>query len=278
MLDFALMRAAISGSLRNHRLLLLQLVANPILFAIFAAWLLLPVASALQVALNAALALILIVAALALHGGTLDCFYPANEDENAPLKEALRRAARHVVALAICAAIFWLLWRLVNQAETYQDSLPAYLRSELPAVLRRVISQNALDRVFAAGVFTARWILVPGLLLPLALQAAHRGFRGFGSGALSVWWKTLRSLSYWIILILIALVGVLAPQRIMSATPNFDMSTFRMELSSLSIRLIASYLLGLLAWLTACSLVGRRSGTVIHASTAAGNFGRDPTS
>jgi len=56
MLDFSLIRGAVSGSFRNHRLLFLQLVANPILFALFAAWLLLPVASALHVALNAALA------------------------------------------------------------------------------------------------------------------------------------------------------------------------------------------------------------------------------
>jgi hypothetical protein len=274
MLDFALMRAAISGSFRILRLLFVQLVVNPILFALFAVWLLLPVATVLHVALNIGLALILVVATLSLHGGTMDYFYLANKNENAALNHAFRRALHHVVALAICAAVFYMVWRMVDRVEGYQDSLPAYLRSELPAFLRRMISQNALDHAFEAGVFAARWILAPGLLLPLALQAAHRGFRGFAPDALSVWGKTLRSLTYWIVLILVALLGVLAPQRIMSATPNFDTSTFRLELSSLSIRLIASYLLGLFAWLTACSLVGRRSEAV----TPAGNIGRDPVS
>ena len=70
----------------------------------------------------------------------------------------------------------------------------------------------------------------------------------------------MRSISYWSVVILSALLGVLATEKIMGWTPDFRTSTFTGETVSLIFRGSASYLLGLFAWLFLCSAAGRGSG------------------
>lgn len=271
MFHLEIARAAFAECFRNRRLWLIQFFANPILFALFAAWLLIPVASNLQLAWNFLFALFLIVAALMLHAGTLNGFFDRETSDLAPLWPAFRRALRHLLAVAVCVAIFYYLWTLVDRLETYSDSLPPYVRSTFPVYLRRHITLPALDKLFSAVLFIARWILAPGLLLPLALQSADRGFRGFGLRGLSAWRKTVFSLSYWLLLSAAALLGVLATQALMARTPDFRTSTFHSEAISLSWRLLVSYLFGLFSWMLTCSVVGRSATAAGISSNVAGD-------
>jgi hypothetical protein len=77
-----------------------------------------------------------------------------------------------------------------------------------------------------------------------------------GRKGITTWKRTVSSLSYWALVILAALVGVLAAEKLMDWTPDFRTSTFRVEKASLAVRLLFSYLLGLSAWMLACSVVG----------------------
>jgi hypothetical protein len=252
-----IMRGAFTNCFRSPRLWLIQFFANVILFALLVAWLLVPVASNLHVAFNFVFAALLIVTTLTLHSGTLNACVDRLRGAPVPLWPAFRRALRHILPVASCIAAFCLLCLLVNALGFLQTAFPAYVRSTLPVSLRRHITLHALDNLFSAALFVARWILAPGLLLPFLLQASDLGFRGFALRGLSVWRKTIFNFSYWLTLLVAALVGVLATQKLMAATPDFKTSTFHGEALSLAARLAVAYLLALFSWILTCSVVGR---------------------
>jgi hypothetical protein len=257
MSGLAIARNAFADCLRNGRLWLIQFFANPILFVLFAAWLLIPVSSSLPLVYNFIFAVALIAATLILHAGTLNSFADHKRSEFRPLWPAFCRALRHLLAVAVCVAVFYLLWLLIDKLEAYQANLPAYVRSTFPVFVRRHIALPELDMLFAAAIFVARWVLAPGLLLPFLLQVADKGFRGFGVQGFFTWRKTIFGLSYWLVLLFAALLGVLATQKLMDWTPDFRTSTFHSEAVSLVWRLFVSYLFGLFSWMLACSVVGR---------------------
>ena len=271
MSQFDIARGAFVSCIRSGRLWLIQCFANLILFALFVAWLLIPVASNFHLIFNFVFALVLIVAVLALHTGTLNGFFDRQNSESAPVWPAFRRALRHLMPVAICVAAFSLLWLLVGKLDAYDTMLPAYLRSTLPVALRRHITLQTLDTLFSAFLFFIRWIAAPGLLLPLLLQAADRGFRGFGRQGLTIWRKTVLSPVYWLALLIAALLGVFATQKLMAWTPDFRTSTFHVEAFSLAWRLSVAYFLGLFSWILACSLVGRCAAAAGTSSDVAGN-------
>jgi hypothetical protein len=250
-------REAVTGAFRHRLLWLVQFVANLVLFGLFAGWLLIPVAKTWQLVLNALLAIFILIAVIALHAGTLNYFSDTRRMENAKFSEPFQRAIRHVVAIAACAAVFYLLWTLFDKAEFYQAQFPAYVRSILPVSLRRHASLEFLEAAFAWTIFAARWIAVPAFVLPFLMRAADLGFRGFGKSGFSAWKKAISSPSYWLVLAGAVLVGVLATQKIMSWTPDFRTSTLRYESISLAVRLPLAYLLGIFAWMLTCSLLGR---------------------
>jgi len=254
---FEIARGAFTDCFRSPRLWLVQCLANIILFALLVAWLLVPVASNLHVVFNFVFAALLLVATLTLHSGTLNVCLDRLRSTPAPLWPAFRRALRHIVPVAICIAAFCFLWLLVNALGSLQTAFPSYVRSTLPVALRRHISLHALDNLFAAALFVARWVLAPGLLLPLLLQTSDLGFRGFARQGLSAWRKTIFNFSYWLTLLVAALVGVLATGKLMAATPDFKTSTFHGEAFSLAARLVVAYLLGLFSWILTCSVASR---------------------
>lgn len=268
---FEIARAAFADCYRSRRLWLIQFIANPILFGLFAAWLLIPVASSLHLIWNFLFALFLLAAVLVLHAGTLNWFFDHGHREAFPLWPAFRRAARHLFSIAVCVACLYFLWLLVDKLETLSNSLPAYIRSTFSVFLRHYITLGALDELFSVALFFSRWILAPGLLLPLFLQAADRGFRDFGLRGLAAWRKAILNPLYWLLITSSALLGVFATQVLMDWTPDFRISTFHSEGFSLAWRLLASYLLGLFSWLLVCSMVGRCAVAAGVSSGLSGN-------
>ncbi len=260
MANFAIAAEAFKGCLRSWQLWLIQFVANLLLFGLFTAWLLIPVANAGYLVLNILLALLLLVAALVLHAGTLNYFHSLSRNESTPLKDVFTCALRNFLAVLVCAGAVFLLWIAVGKADAYQETLPAYLRSMTPMFFRKHAGLPAFQGLFDAILFALRWIVVPGLLLPFLAGASRLGFHGFGRQGLTTWKKTVRSISYWGVVILSALLGVLATEKIMGWTPDFRTSTFTGEMVSLVLRTFVSYLLGLFAWLLVCSVAGREGG------------------
>jgi len=258
----ALIRDSFADTFRNPRLWLLHFFANAILFALATGWLLIPVANFFHLIFNAVLAVVLLIAVLILHGGTLAYLSDGQSGSSSNLMPALRRAGQHIFAIALCVVAFYLLWLLVDKCETYSATFPTYLRSTFPVSLRRHITQPALDSLFAAFIFVARWVLAPGLILPLLLQSASNGLRAFSLSGLATWRKALTSMTYWVLLTVAAIVGVVVTEKSMSLTPDFKTSTLHGEAFSFAVRLFFAYLLAICAWLLACSVVARRTDAV----------------
>ena len=187
---FEPVREALLDCVRNGRLLLLHIFANPVLFGFFALWLLIPVASGFHLVLNFIVAVALLGVVTTLHAGTLN-YYSDCQFGGTPFISPFRRALRHLLPVAICVAALCVFWLFVDKLESYQITFPTYLRSTFPASLRRHVTLSSLEHLFTAAIFFVRWIFVPALILPLTFQAADRGFRGFGKDGLSAWSRTV---------------------------------------------------------------------------------------
>ena len=192
-----------------------------------------------------------------LPAGTLNYFY-ARDGENESLYEVFIRGLGNVLVVALCAAVVYALLLLFGKLGSYEQSLPPYLRSLAPACIRRFASLALFQGVISALFFVVRWILVPGLALPLLASAAYFGFRGLGRDALRIWTRTVRSIFYWSIVIASVLLGVWVTKKIMGWTPDFRTSTLSQETVSLVIRGLLSYFLALFAWMLSCSVIGRQ--------------------
>jgi hypothetical protein len=249
------LKDAVVLAVRNWRLWLLHFVGNAALAWAFVGWLFIKEAHWWQIAFSVLLAALLVVAALVLHGGTLNYFESVHQDRSAGLLPAFRSALRHIAALVLWAFVFHFLWHLAHHLEEYSTSFPGYLRSGFPAWLRRMISEPALDNTYSFLLWLLMWVVLPAVALPFGLFAASRGFRGLI--AFRDWWRTIWNLPYWIALVVAAVIGVYCTSQIMEWKLNPETATLAGEKASLGFRLLVAYLLVIFSWLLDCSALGR---------------------
>jgi hypothetical protein len=255
------------SGLRDWKLWLLQALANLLLFALFVGWLLIPESRGWHVGVSLLGIVVLAAVALLVHAGTFAYLSEREEFAPADIGAAYARALRNLAAFAICAATMYLLWRSADRLDAYQSTLPAYLRSMMPALLRRHISRAAVSGVYAAVIFLVRWIICPALLLPFAAAVAHSGFRGFGRGSV-VTWYALRSGWYWLAIAAAAVAGVLFTTGLIVWRPfthDASVTSVTRESASMVIRLSVAYVIGLASWLATCSVVGEKLQAAVRA-------------
>jgi hypothetical protein len=265
MISLAILRAAVPWGLKDWRLWLLQAVANPLFFALFVGWLLLPESHSWQLGVSLLGIMVLAAGTLLVHGGTLTYLAEPIGSTPASMKLAYARALRNLAAFAVCGAAVYLLWRSTDRLDAYQSTLPAYLRSMMPVLLRRHISRGAISGSYAAVTFVVRWIFWPGLLLPFAAAVAHSGFRGFRQGGLATW-NAMRSGRYWLAIAGAAVAGVLLTTGLVAWRPFAHDSNVTRESASMAVRLSVAYVIGLASWLATCSVVVQK----LQASVQAG--------
>jgi hypothetical protein len=192
---------------------------------------------------------------LTLDGGTFNYYLDQQRGQPSLLKPALIRALKHILPLAILAVVFYLLRLLVDKLDDYHYSVPGYLRSEFPAWLRRNVSETRVQNLYDLFVFFLRWIMLPALLLPFASLCADRGFRGFV--AVRTWARMLRNRSFWGVLIVASILGILVPSAILGWRLDPKTATSASEAIFLGFRMFLGYLLVLGAWLMVCSMLAR---------------------
>jgi hypothetical protein len=259
-------KEALILALKSWRLGLLQLVGNAAIFLVLVWWLHTSEAHWWQLALQFLQICSMAVALLVLHGGTLNYFRNAHEDKAARIAPALSSALRHLLALAVWVFVVHVFEHLISEVGFYRQTVPGYVRSEFPAWLRRSISEPRMDNLYGDLVWLLRWIIAPGLLLPFALFAAGKGFRGLI--AFRDWRHTITQRVYWITLMLASVIGVYCASEIMGWKMNPETATLKREQVSFALRLLFAGLLGIFAWLLTCSVLGR--------STASGQSGAQP--
>jgi hypothetical protein len=137
----------------------------------------------------------------------------------------------------------------------YGYSFPGYLRSELPSWLRKHTTATGFETTYDCIVGFILWVVLPGLLLPGALLAANQGFRGLIR--VREWGRVLRRVSYWVVLTMAVLPAGIVVVLLLDWKMNPGTATLRGEEISVILRLLASYVIALFAWLWVCSMVGR---------------------
>jgi hypothetical protein len=269
---FEFLRDAGSSLLQSKRVWLIQFAGNPLLFAFFVGWLLLPVGTELHILLNGVVIVALVAVALILHAGTLNFYAEQNRNEHLLARFAFLRALRNIFAIAVCVGSVFVFWSLFDYSEHWQLTLPFYVRSLLPGFARSHLSVWWFQIVLDAIVLAIRWIVIPGLILPVIAEATNSGFRAFGKLGLEALKNSVKRASYWLVLLFAAVVGSLAPASLLDWTPEFRNPTLHLEAFSLIVRLSASYIVAVASWLLVCSIVGRfsRFGAAIGAD-APGN-------
>jgi hypothetical protein len=192
---------------------------------------------------------------LTLDGGTFNYYLDQQRNQTSLLKPAFIRALKHILPLAILACVFFLLRMVVDKLDDYHYSVPGYLRSEFPAWLRRHVSEGRVQNLYDLVVFFLRWIMLPALLLPFASLCADRGFRGFV--AVRMWARMLRNRSFWGVLIVASILGIVVPTAILGWRLDPKTATSTSEGAFLGFRMFLGYLMVLGAWLMVSSMLAR---------------------
>lgn len=248
--------ATFISAFHHPRLWLLQFLGNALIILIFLLWLRIPDAYKWELFFQVVVALLIVVGALWLHGGTLNYYSDISDGTKAGLGGAFKKAWKHLPAFAVAVLIWLALFCLVYKLASYQYEFSGYLRSEFPAWLRRHISEPTMDNLYEGFVFVVRWIVVPGLILPLWLLCARTGFRGFLQ--FRAWWRAVRNLAFWIVLVVAALIGVYCFGKIVSHWRlDPKTATLRGEEGFVAFRFPFAYLLALFSWLWACCMTVR---------------------
>lgn len=229
--------------LRNLRLLGLHLVGNAVLLISASLWLLVPEQHAWQLVFAAVSALLLIFLFLWLHAGTLVFAADPTTGKLLPAFHVrLRQLGWLLLGLVLLLASMW----FVSGWSESIAQIAGYAYSKTPASWRPVQGNIAFLHVGEFLLSVLVCYLLPGLWLPL--MAAKVVGKDFVAG-----FRTLRRLTYWLLLGVLALSGIWLPQLVLNWRPGTSLTQ---EMSSLGIRLVLAYLIATLAWLATCGLLG----------------------
>ena len=249
------LRETLIATLRHRRLWLIQFFANLLLMLWFVGFLHMPDSYAWQV-ITAVLMIVLLVVAIAkLHGGTLNYCLESERNKTSALIPPFWKAVKHIVPIIILMVILYFLYDLLGRLDNYQYSFPGYMRSEFPAWLRRMVSEPAVRGLYGVFLTFLRWLLLPGIFLPLVLLCADRNFRGFFQ--LRLWLRMLLNLAWWIVVIVAWFLGVWCVSKLLHWTLDPKTATLTGEKIWLAVRLLVGYLLAIFSWLWACTMLAR---------------------
>ncbi len=158
-----------------------QLVGNAVLLGLGYYWLGLGASSTLALLWSVFVAAVMLLFAVALHGGTFAHFAGGNVEVR-----MLRR--RMLPLLAACAVISALYLLLAMGAG--HTARPAFrIASYLTLHLRKPVRPASVQKIFWGAFWLLRWMVVPVLVLPVVAAVAMYGWKGFlGGRPVHRWW------------------------------------------------------------------------------------------
>ena len=217
--------------------IVLELVGVALLIALGILWTRIPEKHWWQVLSTLVVPVLIAAAFVVLQAGTFRGFLrPAGQDR--PRVGLAWGAA----TLVIWIAIGWLLWGLLDKFDDHVFNWAAYLMSKASESARvGWASYEHLIRDLNWVGWTLRWVIVPGLLMPLAATAAWE-FRRLP------WRRVLRlyiTWHWWPAVLALALVGEAWPQTWFSAEPHGSVHS---QVMRAIFKLVAAYLLAMVCW------------------------------
>jgi hypothetical protein len=218
-----------------------EYVGLAVLIALGLVWTRVPEKYGWQVALTLGLPVVVAAGFLWLQAGLARGFLPpavgveeAEEDE----EQRWTPIALGAVTLLLWVAIGWVLWGLIDRLDDHILSWAGYLNSKFGANARvRWASYANLSRDLQWAEWALRWVIVPGLLIPLGVCSAAWGLlRLPWRRAAGVW----LSLKWWLVVVAWALIGEWWPQTWFAAEPQ---GTVHAQMWRVGLKLAAAYLL-----------------------------------
>lgn len=216
-----------------------QIAGVAILIALGLIWTRIPEKNAWQVALVLLVPAVIAAGFVVLQAGTFRGFLRPRADDDSRLRVALAWGA---ATLVIWFAIGWVLWALLDKFDDSTIGWASYLNSRFGANARaHWATYEHLNRDLNWVGWTLRWVIVPGLLMPLASSAAW-GLRHLP------WRRVLRlyiDWRWWPSVLGCALVGEAWPQTWFEAAPQGNVHA---QISRVIWKLLAAYLLAIWCW------------------------------
>lgn len=232
------------------KLWLLNLLGNAAVVAVWYYWLLIPDAHGWQVAWSAVLALITVLFVLWLRAGTLAWFRVAEFRAQSTIGGAFRRGLRHLIPLAIWAALGACIAWIILRAGSYTPQFSVWIRQKANAGPSPRNVMHGSDWL----LFVLLWIVFPALWAPVATTIAATGFSG---GHIGRSFRVLRQPMYWISLCILIGIGVWVPYKLVTWTP--ELTTLRGQAWSAGLRFTAAYLVLITAFILLVWMVGERT-------------------
>ena len=219
-----------------------QLVGNALLLWLGYYWLGLGETRASTLAWSTLVALLLLTLECWLHGATFAYF-----------SDTRRLPLRRLAPLVISALALLAIYAALAQWSAY-SSQPAFkIASYLTMTLRKPVKPATVLNVFNIALWLVRWMVVPGLALPILCGIATRQHS-------RKWW-------YWIATPALLVCALWLPLKLMGWTPQAG--SFGMQMFSFVVRLLIAYLLFVGAWLVLAFLTSGGSPRATQSNTVA---------
>jgi hypothetical protein len=213
-------------SAASRKLFAVHLAGDAILLWLGYEWLGIAESTRTWLVVSVLAALGILALACWLHGATLVFFRKGDNP--------LRTALRHLPALLVAALLALGLYGLLAWAAGASGQPAFRLASWLTLKLRTAVRPMTVARIFLAGFWIVRWVVLPVALLPMASGIAARGWRGVTEFS----WRGRRR---WLEVPLLLVAGLLLPFVLLSWVPA--VSGFALEVVSFSVRALVAYLL-----------------------------------
>ena len=217
----------------------LQFVGVALLIAVGLLWTRIPERHFWQVGLTLLIPLLVAAGFVGLQAGTFRAFlHPVASGR--PRRIALAWGA---ATLVIWIAFGWILWALLDRFDSSIWSWSQYFTSKAgPYARAHWASFEHLSRDLHWAAWTLRWVVVPGLLIPLGCSAAW-GLRRLP------WLRVLRlyiNWRWWPAVLACALVGEAWPSTWFEAEPH---GTVHVQVARVILKLFAAYLFAMVCWI-----------------------------
>jgi len=242
-------RRALGEVWGQKKLLGAHLVGNALLLWAVYALLGRPDQTVWQLVVSALLALVVLFAAVWLHGTALAAFHGVGQAGTLRVGlpwASLRRLPKLLPWVLLAAALLALAVWLAG----YGPRVTVYLSSRFTLWLRAPVSPQKIEWVYPAllrSLCLIGWLV----LLPLASQAAGGGFSKRQALEMAAAWR------YWLACALLVLAGIYLPGRLIWWI--LPVQGLFLETLSMLVRFSLAYLLAVTAWLTLAAVIGRLS-------------------
>lgn len=218
--------------------IVLQFVGVALLITLGLLWTRIPERHLWQVGLTLSIPLLVAAGFVGLQAGTFRGFLHSA----APAETRRIALASGAATLAIWITLGWIFWALLDRFDDSIWSWSEYFTSKAgPYARTHWASFEHLSRDLHWMAWTLRWVIIPGLLIPLSASAAW-GLRRLP------WLRVLQlfiNWRWWPAVLACAFVGEAWPSTWFEAAPH---GTVHEQVTHVILKLFAAYLLAMVCW------------------------------